>query len=204
MIIKGIKLNPTYQVLAKGSDFEVRLYPSCKRTVKIIGRFYFLPIPYMVYGKYTGANKNGIIGTWLYVAMADRKLTKNSLGKFVYYIPLGNVNRWQACLDKPPVYPHHPANPHLTDDGVFNPNRGHYVQPLEDTFEDLLYKFWSHEFNNNLAFHCKKSLVAFGGRFHEWAKMTSKDALKAVSNIEYKIPLSMFIGVTAKGAGADL
>jgi hypothetical protein len=187
--LKGIKFKPTYGVLAKGSDFEVRLYLPCKRTVKIMGRFYFLPIPYMVYGKYTGANKNGTIGTWLYVAMTDRKLTKKSLGKLVYYTPLGNVSGWQACLD----------NPRL--DGNFDPNRGHYVQPLEDAFEDLLYKFWSHEFNNA---GMKKSLTAFGGRLHEWAKMTPKQALKAVPNIEYKIPLSMFIGMTAKGAGADL
>ena len=50
----NLKIKKNYKVLAKGSivqtnfvedgDFEVRLYPPCKRTVMAAGRFYFLPI----------------------------------------------------------------------------------------------------------------------------------------------------------------
>ena len=175
-----------YKILAKGSKFEIRIYPPCKRTIKIVGRFYFLPFPYMVYGKFTGVNVgryadfNVDIGNWLYVGLSSKDLTSNSLGQFVYYPPLGNISGWQACLNS---------------GRINNKENGHYMQPIEDTFEDLLYKFWNYEFSGEV--ECE----IFGGRFHSWARMKPEEVLEAVPRIDEKITLSNFIGITAKGEG---
>jgi hypothetical protein len=176
-----IKVNkkPSFKVLAKGKNFEIRIYPPVKRTVKIVGRDYFLQFPYIVFGKYSGENTDGDTGSWLHVAFADRNLTKSSLAKMVYFPSLGNIRmrEWYACLD---VY------------------IGHYMQPYDLTFEDLIYKFWNNEFSTE-PFHESPPL---GGRYHAWQKMSLDKVLKTISKIKHKISLSHFIGLVGMGEGS--
>lgn len=96
---------------------------------------------------------------------------------------MGNISGWQSCLNS---------------GRINNKENGHYMQPIEDTFEDLLYKFWNYEFSGQPY----TSLKEFGGRFHAWEKMKSEEVLEAVSRIDEKITLSNFIGITAKGEGS--
>jgi hypothetical protein len=187
-----LEIKKNYKVLAKGStnnpkgDFEVRVYPPCKRTVKLAGRFYFLPIPYQVFGRFAGATDNGRIGSWLFSAFATKSLGKNKRdqGQFVYLPPLGNMGGWQVCLN--------------SGRGADGKEVQHYGQPLEDAFEDLLYKYWNYE---SFTFGNYNSLKAFGARLHAWTEMTPEQVLKALPNNEMKITLSIFIGLVSSGKG---
>ena len=178
----NIKINkkPSFKILVKegniGGDIEVRIYPPVKRTVKIVGRTYFLQFPYVIFGKYSGRNENGHKGSWLHVAFANRKL--RSLAKMIYFPPFGNIVReeWVVCLD--------------VDDG-------HYLQSYDSTFEDLIHKFWNHTFSDSYLSR------PFGDRYHTWQKMSLDEVLKAVSETLIKKSLSSFIQIVEKGEGSD-
>ena len=171
MVIDYIK-KPSFELLAKGTNFELRIYPPAKRTVKIVGRNYFLQFPYVIFGKYFVKDE----GSWLHIAFTDRKLTRNSLSKMVYLPSVGNIlsDYWYACLD-------------------FGPD-GHYRQFHKLTFEDLICKFWNNEFSMEDSYESPP----LGGRYHAWQKMSLDEVLKAVSKIEYKMSLSRFIGIVRR------
>jgi hypothetical protein len=173
--IKLVKVDPLsvqpviqlkYRVLHQDARREVRLYPSSKRTMSINNRHYYLPLPHLIFlrlytpPRNTRSNWNSraydLGFTNLFMGFTTDKADK------IYHIPLAGVSMYCVCLD----------------------SNYHYDFPGDSTFEDLIRTFWTTNFFGDLEGMSVYGRKVFGGRFHEWQKMTSEQVEKELPNLE--------------------
>jgi hypothetical protein len=153
---------PKHKVLFQDELREVRLYPPCKRTMAVNGRPYYLPLPHLIFlkrvvppkTKYSSWNQRSYSEgmTNLFMGFTTADAQK------IYHIPLAGVSGFCVCLDS-----------------VL-----HYDFPVNSTFDELLKTFWRTNFSGD---YCSYRRVnVFGGRLHEWQKLT-------LQQVENDLPL---------------
>jgi hypothetical protein len=146
----------SYSVLdsheASGSGYELRKYSPQKRTVSVVGRMYFLPIPSTVFLKYWDKRR-----TILFTGMIK--------GDLVYQSLFPNVHYNGVCL----------GGTFYEDENSWNTHFCHKNKKIDD----LVARFWSSDFNDydnwSEGFHALRGNY---GYLRDWKNLTMEQAIE--------------------------
>jgi hypothetical protein len=114
------------EIIESNGNFEVRKYPPQKRTIMVCGRYYYLPMPHIIFVKSSGYKYGGLPCDFLHVAFADEFSR-------IYFPPLSNIHSqtWAACIGS-----------------ARNKIAGYeFAIDCQYSFEELIAEFWGSSFS---------------------------------------------------------
>jgi len=168
----------SYRLLHKKSTgnllLEIREYPPQRRTIEILGRFYNLPFPYLIFLKEGNVDRNHLYAFSLIFAKSPIK----SLHSEVYTAPLPNVFLPKGRICNIPYSKFNSYNP---------------------SFDGLITDFWRRAFKGyNYSGGDITALRKNYGSLKNWSELTIDEALKrlkykALTKRGVKIPNSAII-----------
>ena len=140
---------------ANGEGYEVRKYLPHKRTVSVCNRFYFIPIPYIVFMRY-----------WdMHCTIFFNAIAKES-DDVVYRACLPNINRNNGiCLG-----------------GWGDVWKTHFKHSRNATMDDLVSRFWASDFDDFENWtESKYAMRGNYGYFRKWGNLSLEEAVKKVN-----------------------
>jgi hypothetical protein len=166
-----------YKLLYQDKDLEVRKYPPSRRTICMgwEDHTYFLHFPYMIFAVRKQATRFGgymrhRAGQFLYANFAKED------DEFAYGPPLANINNvFSVCLGS-----HY-------DEKKGVDWYGHFHQPDNTSFEDLVGMFWASSFSSMPWGNSVEALRFNYRSLHNWSELSQQEVLDRLTYLKMSV-----------------